>query len=219
MDFKTNARYFRDFNWKAPAVLMVLGAVLIAASPAGGIVLLFAGGGWLVYQVQSRVEDHVLDNALQSQLTNVRGKALNKLNLDESQVTEVEPVVITGYNYTGFNKAKKGKDGRWRTSDGKAVVIFFDDHQLYAYSWAFSLTDPNKHPSESTDEYFYRDVVSMSTATDTWRPPVGGSENFEIFKLTTSGGTSVTCPLWGQGSDKSIQGARTKIAEKKRELK
>lgn len=216
MNYKANARYFQPLNWKLPAILILIGLAAIGASPVVGLAFLLAGGGWLFYQFQNKVSDDDLDAALTSQLANVQDRALNKLNLDLGEVSTAKPLTITGYNYERFEKAKRGKDGDWRTSDGKAVVIFFDEHQLYSYQYGFSLINARKNSTEGTDEYYYRDVVSVSTATATWRPPGGAEETFEVFKLTTSGGTSVSCSIMGESAMNSLKGARTLINDKKR---
>jgi hypothetical protein len=215
MDYKTNAKYFRDFNWKGPAWLIGIGLLLLPLQGIG-VILILAGIGWIVYQKANEVDASVLDQAMVSAFADVKKKALDRLNIDEKQVNAVPPLELQGYVYNGFGKAKRGKDGVWRTSDASAVVIFFDDHQLYSYYCSVSLIDPRKAKKERTDEYFYRDVVSVQTATETWRPPGRAEETYDRFKLTTSGGTSVETSIYDERGLDSLRGARTLINEKKR---
>ena len=91
---------------------------------------------------------------------------------------------------------------------------------------------PNNY--ESTDEYFYRDIVSVSTSTDTYEIKLSKGETITLkeavtFKLTTSGGNSVSALItdpelikkMGGGdiptdqADSAIQVIRKMLREKK----
>ena len=88
--------------------------------------------------------------------------------------------------------------------------------------------------NESTDEYFYKDVVSVSTKTKSKSVEIEGTgavqlDSAETFELTTSGGTSVEVTLkdpslikmMGAGdipttrAEKAIQTVRKMLREKK----
>lgn len=216
IDYKRNAKYFSPVSYKGPVVIIVLGVLLIAARGIG-LILIGIGGAWIYMQLNGRPSDGEIDDQLQAHLANVRQQAQKKLNLDDAEVALIEPVLIAGYNHGGGGKTKKGKDGRWRTSLGEAIVIFFDEHELHSYKYNFSLVEGGK-TREATDEYFYRDVVSISTTTEQWRPASGEEETFEVFKMTTSGGTSVSCSMFDENnSNRSLQGARQLIKDKKRQ--
>lgn len=95
---------------------------------------------------------------------NIQQKALDKHGLDIDQVKEIPPVVFEGYI---FDKAysKKGKDNLWRSSRYQVSCILFSDSQVYFYQYTFNFDDISK--KETTDEYFYKDIVNFSTTSET----------------------------------------------------
>jgi hypothetical protein len=194
-------------------ILVVIGIFLIIA----GILVLANSGG---------ASQQELDSLVAGEGERVRAKAMQKLNLDEDEVGQAESIVAWGYNFETHAGdpvlSKKGTDGRWRTSWGEAMIILFSADVLHYYKYVFPLTQPIK-PSESTDEYFYRDVVSVATASETVDLHKPGAakpvyENVETLSLTTSGGTRVKCSVWGDtdSMSRSIHGARSLIKDKKK---
>ena len=76
-------------------------------------------------------------------------------------------------------------------------------------------------PLEMTDIYFYRDVVSVATVSASFTLTLvgdtdAGTIHSDSFKLTTSGGTVISCALGGLDPtiEKKIQGARKLIRRK-----
>jgi hypothetical protein len=87
---------------------------------------------------------------------------------------------------------------------------------------------------EATHEYFYRDVVSVQTKTESlsvvWRKQAIQLQTAETFTLTTSGGTAIhvvlgdvkLAQLMGGGelptteAEQAIQAVRTMLREKKK---
>ena len=130
---------------------------------------------------------------------------------------------------------KKGADGVIRFMPLGVTVINFTQNQLAAYQCALDLMTDNAL-SESTDEYFYRDVVSVATQSKslTWdraaipsalvKGPLKGLISHgklqlnaaETFVLTTSGGTSIEVVLQDPQLIKSAGGGSipTQMAEK-----
>ena len=75
------------------------------------------------------------------------------------------------------------------------TVITLTENQLVAYQSDLDLTTGN-FLNESTDEYFYKDIVSIATKTESREIKFKNLGKIqlneaEIFKLTTSGGTSI----------------------------
>jgi len=93
----------------------------------------------------------------------LREKALEKIGLDEEQVSEIPPVCIQGFSVSNAF-AKKTSLGRWVTSCYEVTWLFFGSNQLYLYTKKFNLDEGKK--TERTDEFFYKDVTSLSTATE-----------------------------------------------------
>lgn len=205
-------KYFAKFpKW---AVASVIVAVLLLASDAYVVGLILAGlGGWRLYSWSRKPTDQQVDAWIEEALKDVRSKALAKTGIDQSELV-ADPVVVYGPRFWNIGGAdvgiKKGADGVVRFMPLGVTVINFTANQLLAYQCALDLAT-NNPLNESTDEYFYRDVVSVSTQSksrsfDLAAIPkafaggklksliVNGKLQFnsaELFVLTTSGGTSI----------------------------
>jgi hypothetical protein len=221
MDYSRNKKYFTG-NMVLGIVLLVVGVFTIAI--VIGIFLIIAGIFVMVNGGGASQQE--IDDMVAAEGQRVRARALQRLNLDEDEVGQAEAIVAWGYNFEthagDLMLSKKGTDGRWRTSWGEAMIILFSADVLHYYKYVFPLTQQIK-PSESTDEYFYRDVVSVATDSETVDLHKPGAarpvyENVETLSLTTSGGTRVKCSVWGDTGSmtRSIQGARSLIKDKKK---
>lgn len=192
-----DSRYGAD---EAPMVLM-LGLVFAVV----GVVLLYVAA-------KGSPSDEEIDAAVANELQTVRDRALAKLNLDEEEVQEIEPLFFHSYDY---NKTliKRGKDQRYRSSKYEAVMFFFAENDLHCYTYQFSLVEDWKR--EATDVYFYKDLVSMATQTEYITLP-GLRFDYEYFKLTTTGGTTISCNIHAAEAQRSINAMRQLILAKKR---
>ena len=228
IDYEQNAKYFRPVSYKGGAILIVIGAIMLFSGSSGLVIagLLLAGGGaFLIYrQVAGRPSDEDIDRQVSGIHAEVQGRALIKLGLDEDEVKLIDPIVVSGYCFeslgTGW-QAKKGKDGTFRSSNYEGVAIFFAEQELHAYKYQISLITKNEARVQ-TDVYFYRDVVSVATDLTSIPVRVVGEEKqqvvqLEVFKLTTSGGTTVQCSMGTSGdtTGHGIQGARQLVRDKK----
>lgn len=218
MDYSKNAKYFKPVSPKAGIIVCVLGVIVLAAgSAAVGFIALLAGAGLLYLQFAGRPSDAELDSAAAKQLADVKARALRKLGLDEDEVKEIAPIMFDGYNYD-HAKIKQGKDGKYRSNKYQAVVFFFSANEVHCYTYDFSLTENSQR--ESTDVYFYKDLVSVSTQTEGTSYSVGNGKSsefdYEYFKLTTTGGTSISCNVRNaDDAQRSINGMRSLIVAKK----
>jgi len=155
--------------------------------------------------------------------SDVESMALKKLGIDKSQVMEVAPICFDGYYYkelkTSKPRIKKGSDGKERSSHYNAVMFFFSADQVYCYQLRFSLLEDKKQ--EATDELFYRDIVSVSTTSDTISYGSGDKKStisFEEFTLTTSGGTKMDATIADiETAEHSIQEMRNLLRRKKQQ--
>lgn len=92
----------------------------------------------------------------------LREKALAKIGLDEDQVKEIPPVCLQGFRFDRA-WAKKTAAGRWVSSSYEVAWLFFSSTQLYLYSMRLNLDEDKK--SESTQEFFYKDITALTTLT------------------------------------------------------
>jgi hypothetical protein len=149
--------------------------------------------------------------------------AFYKLGVDKTQVSAIEPLVVSGYvfnNLPPMTEAKlDARTGRWRSPMGEVAIILFSEDMLYSYKRTFSFLDPD-FKAEETDEYFYKDVVSIATKAEIQEVKVGRytkSIRYESITLSNSGGNAVKCALYDTGSvERSLGAARNLIREKKR---
>lgn len=230
-------RYFKPFpKW---AVWFIgIGLPLIAAHGLG--LLPIGVGVWALVAWIGRPSDAQMDAWLEQDLRALHPKALAKTGTDASDLV-AEPVMVTGPRLSNLANAqlafKKGKDNVVRFTPVNVTVINFTAHQLIIYGCALDLTTGNAL-NESTDEYFYNDVVSVSTKTKSLSVQMQGGKLLQLdaaetFQLTTSGGTSVEVflrdpkiiqELVGDGeipttrAEKAIQSVRKMLREKKSAL-
>ncbi len=101
-----------------------------------------------------------------SRNNNFKDKAISKIGLDESEISLIKPVCIKGYLYDNKNAyAKYGKDGQWRSSMYQVSWLFFSETQVYLYQYTFNFDENGK--KESSEEYFYKDVVNFASSEET----------------------------------------------------
>ena len=163
--------------------------------------------------IRNKVSDAEYDKAVQSVLGFLKEQALEKLVLDEDEVSEVEPILFGGYNFSNYTLSKQGKDGIWRTNKYEVVYLFFSQNEVHCYTLEFSTSESKTR--ESTDVYFYKDVVSVSTCSKSVK--IEGHEyEHEMFKLVTAGGTVLEVSLKDvENSRNSINAMKQLLREKK----
>lgn len=218
MDYKKNANYFKPLNLKVPIILVIIGLIALSANALVGLLIVAAGIAWIVLQVKGRPTDEEIDAAVTSQLKGMRKRALKKLGVDEDEVSEIAPITFDGYVYDKKAIIKQGKDGKYRSSKYQAVMFLFSSNEVHCFTYDFSIVENSQ--KESTDVYFYKDIVSVSTQTDGTEYSVGKGKSsqfdYEYFKLTTTGGTSISCSVRNiDDAQRSINGMRSLIKSKK----
>ena len=160
---------------------------------------------WHLFQQGAKPTDRQMDEWLEKDLEGLNKKALDKVGTDESELVG-EPVQITGPRFWGVGGAevhyKRGNDNIIRFTPLGISVINFTQNQLLAYSCVYDFTT-GKALNESTDEYFYKDVVSVATKSESRSVTFKSGQSTktiqldaaETFVLTTSGGTSISVLL------------------------
>ena len=147
---------------------------------------------------------------------NLRQKALNKIGLDEEEVSEIPPAVFEGYVFKNAF-AKKRANGNWVSSSYQVAWLFFSATQIYIYRYTFNMDEDKK--SESTDEFFYKDVTSFSTSSETETAHGLGDEKFEVetnkFKMVVPGDKIFVSMDGVSNSEDIIQAMKQKLREKK----
>jgi hypothetical protein len=227
---KAIKKYFQKFPTGA-IWLILFGLILaIAGHNSGaviflGIVLIALGILLIVLGTGGKPTDREMDKFLAEDLETAKKKSLLKLTMDESQIVG-DPLVIQGIRVkTNANvKAayRRGADSQIRYTPVDVTVLHMTQHQLVSYQAALDLFTGSLF-SEATDEYFYKDIVSVATKTISMPATIAGKtytlNAAETFQLTTSGGTSITVllkdptliALMGKGGDIPITEAERAI--------
>lgn len=153
---------------------------------------------------------------------NVKEKAMQKIGIDADEVTEAEPFSIHGKQYDGFYRFCK--DDNVRTENCQITWLFFSKDQVYTYDITFSLIPGRKKPVEKTLEFFYTDIVSVSTgtvSTELKKANNKGAEqedyNIEAqqFTLTVPGDKMRFAFTSTSEIDRSVQGMKNLIRARK----
>lgn len=147
---------------------------------------------------------------------NFKQKALNKIGLDEEEVSEISPAMFEGFVYKNAY-AKQNASGKWVSSAYQVSWIFFSSTQVYLYSYTFNMDEDKKN--ERTDEFFYKDVTSFSTLSESDTAHGLGGNTFEVsseqFAMVVPGDKLFMAMGDIQNADTIIQGMKQKLREKK----
>lgn len=237
MNYKRNARYFKKEPLPPPksifggiaavALLVVFNVISIGQVIILGIIIgVFLG--ILKFMTPSDAE---IDAQLGSLATDIKERALKKLGIDEEEVSIAPPLFLKGY---AFWKSRlgdvanmklydvRGKDGVWRSPECVLTAWFFSEDQIHYYARTVSLVSDSY--KESTEEFFYKDVVSVKTDTleKPWIDPKTGRESKDYktrwlaFMLRNSGGETTECACDSSDeADRCVSAMRNLIKQKK----
>ncbi len=145
-------------------------------------------------------------------------KAIDKIGLDESELQEIPPVTLYGYEEGDVSKTTA--DGAYRTNRYSITHLFFSSTQVYMYQLILNSVSNDK--KERTEEYFYKDITNFSTATETVetlkvKGCLGKMEriNVEIQKFSLIvPGDKFFCSTYGD-IDQQVKAMKNKLREKK----
>ena len=88
-------------------------------------------------------------------------RAMAMIGLDESQISEIAPIVFSDFKYRGEGVEIKVEDGEAVSTHYCVTWIFFSDVQMYTYSLTFSMISDDV--IEFTNDFFYTDVTCLRT--------------------------------------------------------
>ena len=178
----------------AGALLCLVGVALVfTLGPTYlNLILVLIGGGVLFIGVRntraiirSNPTDQDYDDWLEDQAEAIIPKALRMLNLDERQITSqilsMHSIILPGSSlasdYHDDVLLKPGKDRIWRSSVNLYTFFFPTDRFIAMFTRSINALDRVMPADDSTEEYFYRDIVttSFSVFQDT---VVVGNEEF-----------------------------------------
>lgn len=197
-------KYFKKLP-KWLVILLIIGILfLFGEAKMLGFIMFLIGGLGIFYFYKEKITDQEFDEILNEDLEMISRTALIKTDINSTELVN-EEVFITGPKLWDTAGAeihyKKGKDKLLRFTPIAVTVINFTKNQLLLYNCTFDMIT-RKCLNESTEEYFYKDVVSVSSSTES-KTIISSDKKIgtlqlnaaESFKLTTSGGTSVSVVL------------------------
>lgn len=149
---------------------------------------------------------------------NLKQKALSKIGLDEDELQEIPPIMFEGFTFKNA-WSKRRANGNWVSSAYQVSWLFFSATEVYIYQYTMNMDEDKK--SESTEEYFYRDVTSFNTRTETEKnaKDIHGNK-IEVesnkFAIIVPGATLCVALDDTNGDfEAAIQGMKQKLREKK----
>ena len=234
-----------------PILLLVIGIVVIimfltspnnSSSGLGsviGLLMAIIGGVWLYILQKNRENiptDAEVDKWFQDDVAQIVEKSFSSAGLDKSELVQVPipvtgPILWTTYGVPSEDlRWKKGKDDFVRFSINRVTVILLSNQLLVAYSCDFNFIK-NVTLNEQTQEYHYKDIVSVSTQEDStsYTLPNGvRMVNSQAFRLSVPSGESIKVVIGAAklsevtggkipttSAEKAVQVIRTMLREKK----
>ena len=184
----------------------------------------FPNQGFLCKRITDDEYESIKNNAIIN--NDFKQKALDKVGLDISQLSEIDPVHFEGWLYGKNNSvdfAKYGKsDHKPRSSAYQITWLFFSSTQVYVYRHSFHFNKDDK--KVSTEEYFYKDITNFSTTSDTvetniWNDKLKKYQLKNIdsnhFAITVPGDKYYCSLEQNDYTERAIQGMKAKLREKK----
>lgn len=168
MDYKYNRHYFDSINWIFVAGLSIFTIVFLYLYIWIGIVSLLGLGAYIYFKLWNKPKDEEIDAACVEQAQIIFQKGYEKLGIQADDVKQMDPVMFHGplLKQISYDPAvKHGKDREVRSSNQEISVFYFSEHQVYVYDHCYSLIDDEQN--ERMNEYFYNDIVSLSSETTT----------------------------------------------------
>lgn len=104
---------------------------------------------------------------------NLKQRGLNKIGIDESQIDDIsegkeEASGVRSFSVRGISLQgyyRQAVNNTYRTQYYEVTWIYFTKEQILTYNIKFDLLDLNRK-TESTEEFFYDDIVSVSTSSE-----------------------------------------------------
>jgi F0F1-type ATP synthase assembly protein I len=150
----------------------IVGAILVALANKEWLLVVFiilGGIGGYFWYTKSYVADLMTDSEydalIESKIAKSKERALAQIGLDEDEVKEIEPKDFSGYTFNEDVYSKMRTDGTYVSSNYTKAWLFFSDTQIH--TWVFDFHLDKTLDIEETQEFFYKDVTSLSTSIET----------------------------------------------------
>lgn len=149
-----------------------------------GILLIAVGIRSIVVTKRSNPTDEDYDRWLERQARAMLPRALQALNLDKSQITSkilrIHSIVLPGTslaaNYRDDVHLKMGKDGLWRSSINIYSYFLPSERFIAIFTRDINAMRPKGPFDDRSEEFFYRDIVSITFSVFRDKANIGGEE-------------------------------------------
>ena len=166
--------------------------------------------------LKKTVSDDEFD-AAKNRLTeglDIRSKACKKLGIDEDQVKEIDPIIISGRAWDFSAKIRAGKDKYYRTSAIEETHIFSSDNQIFAYTLKYDFL--SGEIKERGEEFFYKDIVNFKTEDIEEKiKSINKTIKSTQFVIVVPGDAYKCSMIPNSATEDKISGLKAKLREKK----
>lgn len=163
---------------------------------------------------------------------NLKQRAIEKIGLDESQISEIPPIYLASFVRGNDLYVKTSEDySKYVTNKYSVTWIFFSATQLYTYTYIFDTTSDNSR--EYTRDFFYGDITcirteheveeviysSMGKGCGCLKKPeeklIHNNRHWDTLQITVPNDEYSFCCRTTPTLEQSIQAAKAMIREKK----
>ncbi len=147
METKRNLKYFTSKGISPLTLIglaiMVVGFVLCFSRSTRlfGILGLVAGLGVLIFAGGGKASGDDIEYQVGEKMKNMRERGMIRFELFEKSLKFLEPMTIRGYQFDDNVYYKKGSDGKNRTSEFNAAMLFFTADKMHVHQRHFSFID------------------------------------------------------------------------------
>ncbi len=175
------------------------------------------------YRFNNWWKEYEKNLAIAEENMKLKESAMAKLNITEQDIEDAEPFYIYGQIFNG-GYWRKAVNGTYRTSKLQYTYFFFTKEQVMVYERILDLMDL-KLKKETTSEFFYSDLTSVSISQDSVSTTKatsldGGDKEDEVeierFSLIVPGDKKSFAYTANEKSTRGVNAMRTLIREKKK---
>ena len=161
---------------------------------------------------------------------NLKQRAIEKIGLDESQISEIPPIHLASFARGNDLYIKTNEDySKYVTNKYSVTWIFFSATQLYTYTYIFDTTSDNT--VEYTRDFFYSDITCIRTEHEVEEAIyeaqqmgclkkkdskfIHNNRHWDTLQITVPNDSYSFCCRTTDTLEQSIQAAKAMIREKK----
>ena len=110
------------------------------------------------------IDDYIAHVDSEVAKLNLKQRAIEKIGLDESQISEIPPIVLSSFVRSGEGIYWKTNEdwSKYVTNKFSVTWIFFSATQIYTHTYELDTMTDNSF--ETTRDFFYSDITCIRTA-------------------------------------------------------